>query len=97
VSPAGFEWDPAKAQRNLWIHGVSFEEAITVFDSGRSRLSFDAEHSSREDRFMIVGISAHGRLLAVWHTYRDPRIRIIGARLATLAERRTYEKKQPPG
>ena len=60
-----FEWDDAKARSNERNHGVSFEEAMTVFDDGHSLLDFDYEHSIIEDRFMIVGYSARGRLLAV--------------------------------
>jgi uncharacterized DUF497 family protein len=90
-----FEWDDAKARANKRNHGVSFEEGTTVFDAGHSLLDFDYEHSIAEDRFMIVGHSARGRLLAVWHTYRDPLIRIIGARLATATERKAYEESHP--
>jgi uncharacterized protein len=90
-----FEWDDAKARSNERNHGVSFEEGTTVFDDGHSLLDFDYEHSLVEDRFMIVGYSARGRLLAVWHTYRDPMIRIIGARLATATERKAYEERHP--
>jgi uncharacterized DUF497 family protein len=90
-----FEWDAAKARSNERKHGVSFEEGTTVFDDGHSLLYLDYEHSIIEDRFMIVGYSARGRLLAVWHAYRDPMIRIIGARRATAAERRDYEERHP--
>jgi hypothetical protein len=90
-----FEWDKAKARSNERRHGVSFEEGATVFDDGHSLLDFDKEHSIVEDRFMIVGYSASGRLLAVWHTYREPFIRIIGARLATARERKAYEERPP--
>jgi uncharacterized DUF497 family protein len=90
-----FEWDDAKARSNERKHGVSFEEATTVFDDGHSLLDFDYEHSIVEDRFMMVGYSVRGRLLAVWHTYRDPLIRIIGARFATAAERKAYEERHP--
>ena len=90
-----FEWDSEKARSNERKHGVSFEEGATVFDDGRSQFGFDREHSFTEDRFMIVGYSARGRLLAVWHTFREPFIRIIGARLATATERKTYEERHP--
>jgi uncharacterized DUF497 family protein len=89
-----FEWDTNKARENERKHGVSFEEAQSVFDDNNTQFSFDPEHSIAEDRFMIVGLSGRGRLLAVWHTYRDPFIRIIGARHATAAERKTYEEKR---
>jgi uncharacterized DUF497 family protein len=91
----GFEWDIAKARSNERNHGISFEEGATVFDDGHSISDFDYEHSIVEDRFMIIGYSARGRLLAVWHTYREPLIRIIGARLATAAERKIYEESHP--
>jgi uncharacterized DUF497 family protein len=87
-----FEWDAGKARENEEKHGVSFEEATTVFGPGKSQLGFDVEHSKDEDRFIIIGFSGRGRLLTVWHTFREPHIRIIGARLATAAERRNYEK-----
>jgi uncharacterized DUF497 family protein len=90
-----FEWSIQKAFSNERKHGVSFEEGATVFDDGRSKFEFDREHSQAEDRFMIIGYSARGRLLAVWHTYREPLIRIIGARLATATERKTYEERHP--
>lgn len=91
-----YEWDERKARENVQKHGVTFEEAETVFDDNDARFTFEVEHSSSEDRFMIVGFSARGRLLAVWHTYREPNIRIIGARLATIAERKGYEEKTNP-
>lgn len=88
------EWDDVKAQSNERKHGVSFEEARSVFDDPQSRFAFGVKHSFFEDRFMIVGYSSRGRLLAVWHTYREKRIRIIGARPATRAERNGYEEKR---
>lgn len=92
---SGFEWDEGKALENERKHGISFEEARSVFDDFDVRFFFDHEHSVTEDRFMIVGRSNRERMLAVWHTYRDPRIRIIGVRHATAAERKTYEEKRP--
>jgi uncharacterized DUF497 family protein len=87
-----FEWDEAKAKANQRKHGVSFEEARSVFDDDYARSTFDLRHSTGEDRFMIVGYSDRGRMLAFWHTYRDSFIRIIGARLATAVEHRDYEE-----
>ena len=87
-----FEWDEAKAKTNERKHGVSFEEARSVFFDDYATGKFDAAHSIRKDRFIIVGYSDRGRMLTVWHSYRDPFIRIIGARLATAAEHRNYEK-----
>ena len=88
-----FEWDPYKAESNYRKHGVSFEEAQTVFDDDDARLIHDPEHSLEEDRYILLGISQVLRLLIVCHVYRenDEVIRIISARLATKSERRQYE------
>ena len=88
----GFEWDPAKAAVNLTAHGVSFEEASTVFADPLSTTIADPEHSLGEERLVIFGVSARGRVLAVMHTERGPRIRIISAREATRRERGAYEE-----
>jgi uncharacterized DUF497 family protein len=93
---SAFEWNEAKARSNERKHGVSFEEAETVFDDNDMLSDIDHEHSHVELRFMIVGMSARARLLAVWITYRDPLIRIIGARRATPKERKSYEEKNRP-
>jgi len=85
-----FEWDPAKAERNLAKHGVSFEEAVTAFSDPLSLTVFDPDHSVEEDRYVLQGVSSLGRLLVVAHTDRAARIRIISARLATRRERRSY-------
>jgi uncharacterized DUF497 family protein len=85
-----FEWDPAKAERNLAKHGVSFEEAVTAFSDPLSLTVFDPDHSADEDRYVLQGVSSVGRLLVVAHTDRATRIRIISARLATRRERRSY-------
>lgn len=87
-----FEWDEAKAAGNVRKHGVSFEEAITVFGDPNTITVFDVEHSEAEDRFIDVGLSASGRVLVVVYTERGPRIRIISCRRATPAERRQYER-----
>jgi uncharacterized DUF497 family protein len=88
-----FEWGEGKASANLQKHGVSFEEAQTVFGDPRSITIFDAEHSTDADRFIDLGLSAEGRLLAVVSTERGERIRIIGSRQATLTERKQYEQR----
>jgi uncharacterized protein len=85
-----FEWDPAKAERNLAKHGVSFEEAVTAFSDPLSLTVFDPDRSAEEDRYVLQGVSSVGRLLVVTHTDRAARIRIISARLATRRERRSY-------
>ncbi len=87
-----FEWDPAKAASNLERHGVSFAEAATVFGDPLSVTVGDPDHSFDEDRWIIVGRSARGRLMMVAHTERDDRIRIISARTLIQAERTQYEE-----
>jgi uncharacterized protein len=87
-----FEWDASKANTNRKKHGVSFEEASTVFGDPLSRTIHDPVHSDEEDRFVTVGESERGRLLVVSFTDRDDRIRIISARLATRRERKDYEQ-----
>jgi uncharacterized DUF497 family protein len=94
VKNAQFEWDDEKAWRNVANHRVTFEEATEVFGPGYSFAKYDDAHSVSEDRFMIIGYSSRGRLLAVWHTHRAGRVRIIGARLATPAERKSYEENR---
>lgn len=87
-----FQWDKRKARRNLREHKVSFEEASTVFGDVLSRTIEDPLHSDEEDRYVIIGQSAHGRLLVVVHTIRGDNIRIISARVATPRERQDYEE-----
>lgn len=87
-----FEWDPAKAAENLAKHGVSFEEAATVFRDTLSVTGQDPDHSVAEERFVIFGFSASDRLLVVAHTERGDTIRIISARPATSGERKLYEE-----
>lgn len=87
-----FEWDPRKAAENLARHGVSFEEAATVFRDVLSATGADPDHSVGAQRFVTFGISTGGRLLVVAHTDRDDTIRIISARPATPRERKIYEE-----
>ena len=87
-----FEWDPGKAAENLAKHGVSFEEAATVFRDTLSATGADPDHSVGEERFVIFGMSTGGRLLVVAHTEHGDIIRIISARLATSGERKIYEE-----
>lgn len=87
-----FEWDPDKAVRNLQKHGVSFEEASTVFDDDLFISFLDEEHWSTEERYITVGVSNQNRLLMVAHTERGVRMRIISARSATRSEERYYEE-----
>lgn len=87
-----FSWDPKKAAANLRKHGVSFDEALTAFADPLSITVPDPEHSAREERFLLVGLSKRGRLLVVAHAELNTQIRIINARPATRAERETYEE-----
>lgn len=89
---AGFEWDEQKAQQNLKKHGVSFEEAATIFDDPFSLTIDDPLHSTDEERCVTLGYSEPQRLLIVVHTDRRDNIRIISARAATRRERETYEQ-----
>ena len=87
-----FEWDPNKAETNLEKHGVTFEEATTVFYDDHARIDDDPDHSIGEHRELICGRSAEGRLLLVSFTERGEAIRIIHARVAASRERRKYEE-----
>lgn len=87
-----FEWDPEKGEKNLRKHGVSFDEAATVFGDPLAVTFFDPDHSDDEDRFLTFGYSADGILLIVSHTDREERTRIISARRATRRERKIYEE-----
>ena len=87
-----FEWDDQKASSNLKKHGVSFQEAKTVFGDTLSLTVADPEHSESEYRFIDIGLAESGRLLVVSYTERGTKIRIISSRLALPAERMLYEK-----
>ena len=90
-----FEWDRQKAHENLQKHGVSFDEAATVFNDLLAFIFDDEEHSVNEYREIIVGHSAINRLLVVSFTQRDDdKLRIISARKATKMERRDYEENK---
>lgn len=86
-----FEWDPTKAKANYGKHGVSFEEAVTVFYDPLSATFDDPDHSAGEERLITVGFSSRGRLLVVSHTERGQALRIISARCATAHERKKHE------
>ncbi len=90
-----FEWDERKAKQNLGKHGVSFEEASTVFGDTLSVTIDDPFHSMKEQRCVTLGHSTKQRLLVVVHTNRGGRIRIISTRVATRHERNTYEEAYP--
>ena len=87
-----FEWDSNKAKSNLGKHGISFEEASTIFGDPRSLTIPDPMHSDLENRFITLGTSHRGQLLVVVHTERGDNIRIISARVASGRERRGYEE-----
>ncbi|MEO7028274.1 MAG: BrnT family toxin [Acidobacteriaceae bacterium] len=87
-----FQHDPRKAASNLRKHGVSFAEAMTVFVDSLSSTLPDDQHSEDEERQITVGMSSRGRVLFVIYTQRDSSVRLIGARVATAAERRQYEE-----
>jgi uncharacterized DUF497 family protein len=87
-----FEWDARKAATNLAKHGVSFEEAATVFGDPLSDTFDDPDHSMEERRFLIVGTSDRGRMLIVAHTDDGAVARIISAREPTAGERKSYEE-----
>jgi len=87
-----FEWDDRKAEANVHKHGVSFEEASTVFADALALTVFDPLHSEDEDRYVTLGRSQRQRLLVVVFTDREDRIRIISARVATRRERKDYEE-----
>ena len=87
-----FAWDRRKARSNQARHGISFEEAQTVFLDEHARLIDDPDHSGDEARFILLGISLRARCLVVVHCYRDADsvIRLISARRATGPEEETY-------
>ena len=95
MSDLRFEWDPRKAAANERRHGISFEEAKTVFYDEHAKLIDDPDHSADEDRFILLGMSAKLRVLIVVHAYRarDEVIRLISARKATRSERARYEQR----
>jgi uncharacterized protein len=88
-----FEWDKDKAKSNWIKHGVSFDEATTVFDDSLARIFDDELHSTDERREIIIGHSINNRLLVVCFSERpNERIRIISSRLGTPKERKAYEE-----
>ena len=92
MSTLRFEWDNRKAAANLKKHGVSFEEAKSIFIDERAKLIDDPDHSDDEDRFVLLGMSSVLRLLLVCHCYRSEGnvIRIISARKAISKESKSY-------
>jgi len=95
VNDLRFEWDDEKDRINRRKHGVSFEEAQTLFSDDRALLIDDPDHSDDEDRFILLGLSSSLRTLVVCHCYRSGGdvIRIISARKADRQERARYNKR----
>ncbi|MDT4896737.1 MAG: uncharacterized protein QOH25_1814 [Acidobacteriota bacterium] len=87
-----FKWDESKAASNRAKHGVSFEEAATVFGDPLSDTFDDPDHSAEERRFIIIGTSEQGRMLVVAHSDDGETVRIISAREPTHSERESYEE-----
>jgi uncharacterized DUF497 family protein len=92
------EWNPRKNAANKRKHGVSFEEASTVFGDERALLLDDPDHSDEEDRFILLGLSASLNRLVVCHCYREAEdvICIISARKANRPERTEYADRWKP-
>jgi hypothetical protein len=86
-----FEWDSEKAAENLRKHGVSFDEAATVFFDPLSTTIPDPDHSVGEQRFLTMGSSSSGKLLVVAHVESGSTLRLFSARLASASERKRYE------
>jgi uncharacterized DUF497 family protein len=91
-----FDWDPDKAKINLREHKISFEEAKTVFWDEDALMIYDTEHSEKEERFLLLGMSTFAKLLIVCHCYRekDDIVRIISARKADKVERSQYFRRK---
>ena len=89
-----FDWDPTKAQSNFRKHGVTFDEASTVFGDSLALLMRDQYHSLEEERYLLLGMSIRQRFLVVAFAERPPLTRLISARRATRTERRKYEEKR---
>lgn len=98
MSDVRIAWDPRKNAANKRKHGVSFEEASTVFSDERALLLNDPDHSDEEERFILLGLSAALNTLVVCHCYREAEevIRIISARKANKAERSEYARRWKP-
>jgi len=95
MADIAFDWDKGKDSLNQKKHGISFDEARTVFVDENALLIHDPDHSDEEDRFILLGLSAKLQMLVVCHCYRksDEVIRIISARKATKAEQKCYKER----
>jgi len=94
-----FDWDPLKSNVNRRKHGVSFDEAAEAFSDEHALLLAEPDHSSDEERFVLLGVSSRLRLLVVCHCYRknDEIVRIISARKANRTEREIYDQRRSRG
>ena len=92
MKATSFEWDALKQKANSTKHGISFEEAKTVFSNPHARIIHDPDHSSEEDRFILLGMSQKMNILVICHCYKqtDEIIRIISARKASKIESKYY-------
>jgi uncharacterized DUF497 family protein len=88
-----FEWDDSKAESNVRKHGVTFDEALSVFYDPHQTAFYDPDHSEDEDREILMGHSRQGRLLVVIYTLRDDAIRIVSARRATRKETKDHAQR----
>jgi uncharacterized DUF497 family protein len=91
-----FDWDERKERENRRKHGISFQEAVSVFADENALFMQDPDHSTDEARFILLGLSGNLRTLVVCHCYRkkDDLIRIFSARKATKSERQTYVRRR---
>lgn len=96
MSEIRFEWDADKDKANLRKHGISFEEARTVFFDEHAVQFFDPDHSAQEDRFILLGMSFKLRAIVVCHCFRESEtvIRLFSARRADKGEERDYWRKR---
>lgn len=96
MSEVRFEWDPRKAAANAAKHGVTFDEARSVFYDEDALLIDDPDHSKSEERFILMGSSVHARVLVVVHCYRRSAsvIRLISARRAGTKEQKPYRENR---
>ena len=90
----GFVWDKVKAELNIQKHGVSFEEAMTVWNDEYAAFLHDLGHSQDEDRYLMIGYSDKNNLLFISFTERNDKIRIISSRKATKTERKRHEENK---
>jgi len=92
MAKARFEWEPEKDRTNQRKHGVSFAHAATVFGDPLYVDFYDPDHSTDENRYLIIGASKEGRVLIVSYTERSDVVRLISARDVTPTERKAYEE-----